>query len=116
MRVRPDLCSRVMASSPLTSSQTRTQRAQTMHRFMSISQKGSSTCKGRWRLFVGQRGIHLHLQIPHRILEFAALVLGAGDAPVVDRDVPEADVGGTAEIDAVAGQAAVGVLGEEASP
>ena len=38
IRLRPDLWNRVMASSPRISSQARTHREQTMHRFMSISQ------------------------------------------------------------------------------
>jgi len=50
MRLRPDRSVNVSALSPLISSQARTQRPQTMQRFMSISQSGSSTFNGRWRL------------------------------------------------------------------
>ena len=47
---RSDRSSIVSALSPRTSSHTRTQRAHTMHRFMSISQYGSLTASGRLRL------------------------------------------------------------------
>ena len=50
MSTLSDLSSSVSALSPRTSSHTRTQRAQTMHRFMSISQYGSLTASGRLRL------------------------------------------------------------------
>ena len=44
------------------------------------------------------------------VLELAPVVLGAGHAPVGDRDVAQAYVLGPAQLDAVAGEAAVGVL------
>ena len=46
-------------------------------------------------------------------LQFAAVVLGAGHAAVGDLVVAEADLAGAAVLNAVAGEAAVGVVGED---
>ena len=47
---RSERSSSVSALSPRTSSHTRTQRAQTMHKFISISQYGSLVASGMLRL------------------------------------------------------------------
>ena len=62
---------------------------------------------------VAQRGFHIHFKKAHGVFEFAALVLGAGYASVVDGHMAQADVGWAAELDAVAGEAAVRMLGYE---
>ena len=62
---------------------------------------------------VGQRRLHVDVHITHGVLELAPLVLGADDAAIEDADVAEADVLRPAQLDAVAGQAAVRVLREQ---
>ena len=69
----------------------------------------------QWNLavLVVQRGFQVHPQVADRILELTSLVLGTGDATVVYGHMAQADIAGSADVDAVAGQAAVGVLGDE---
>ncbi len=62
---------------------------------------------------VGQRRFHVDVDITNGVLELAPLVLGADHAPVHDAHVAQADVLRPAQLDAVARQAAVGVLREE---
>ena len=64
-------------------------------------------------IVVGEGGVHVQLEIAHRVLQLAPLVLGTREAPVLYGHVSQADVGGTAELDPMARQAAVGMLGDQ---
>ena len=57
--------------------------------------------------------LKLHAQVPDGIFELAAFVLGAGNATVIDRYVPQAHVAGPADVNAVARKAAIWVLRNE---
>ena len=62
---------------------------------------------------IGHRRFQLHAQIPHGVLEFAALVFGAGNAAVVDGNMTQADIRRPADLHPVAGQAPAGMLRDE---
>ena len=69
--------------------------------------------EGQVSVVVGQWGIHFHLKIPHRILQLALLIFRARNAAIVDGYVPQTDVRRPAQLDAMAGQAAVGMLRQQ---
>ena len=75
--------------------------------------KGVADFQGNLLVFVVQGRFQFHAQIAHRVLKLTPFVLGAGNAAVVDRNVAQANVGGAADVNAVAGEAAVGMLGNQ---
>ena len=112
-RALPERSVKQMAASPRTSSQTRTQRPQVDAEVVVAVVEGVADLEGDLLVLVVEGGFQLHSQEADGVLELATLVLGTCDAAVVDGDVAEADVGGAADVDAVTGEAAVGVLGDE---
>ena len=62
---------------------------------------------------IGHRRFQFHAQIAHGVLEFAALVFGTGNTAVVDGHMAQAHIGRPADFHPMAGEAAVGVLGDE---
>ena len=75
--------------------------------------KGIGYFQGNLLVFIVQRRFQFHAQVADGVLELAAFIFGAGNAAVVDRHMTQADVGGAADVDPVAGQAAVGMFGNE---
>ena len=75
--------------------------------------KGIGHFQGNLLVFIVQRRFQFHAQIAHGVLELAAFVFGAGNAAVVDRHMTQADVRGAADVHPVAGEAAVGMFGNE---
>ena len=64
-------------------------------------------------VLVLQGGLQFHPQVADRVLQLAPLVFGTGDASVIHRNVPQANVAGAADINPVAGEATVGMFGYE---
>ena len=69
--------------------------------------------EGNIPVYVGHGRFQLHAEVPDGVLEFAAFVFGAGYAAVVDGHVAQANVRWAADVDAVAGEAAVGMFSNQ---
>jgi hypothetical protein len=74
-------------------------------------EEGITSLDGESSGLVGQSDI-AEFQISGYLLKFAALVLGTEYTPFGDRHVTEADIEWLAVMESVAGEAGVGVLGE----
>ena len=69
--------------------------------------------QGNLPIFVLQWRFQFHTQVTNSVFQFAAFVLGAGYASVIDRNVTQADISGTAYVNPVASETAARVLSNE---